>query len=140
MQPLGMQSKVIKDDQLDAKSYNNGWEPKEGRLHNNRAWCSHIEDPGVEYFEIDLKRVRHVSAIATQGIKGFFREYYVKTYTLEYSYDGTRWYQYKQSVAGTYKEKVCLLSMLYIMNYLLDHNWTGYYYHNKQVFTYVDIG
>ena len=114
-QPLGLESKAIRDDQLDAKSYDNGWEPRKGRLGNDRAWCSDIEDPGVEYFEIDLKRVRHVSAIATQGVKYVFKEYYVKTYALEYSYDGTQWYQYKQNIAGTYKEKVCLI-MLYVMN------------------------
>ena len=112
-----MESKAIRDDQLDAKSHDNGWEPRKGRLGNTRAWCSDIEDPGVEYFEIDLKRVRHVSAIATQGIKYIFKEYFVKTYTLKYSYDGSRWYQYKESIAGTYKEKVRLLG-IYVMNYL----------------------
>ena len=115
-----MESKAIRDDQLDAKSYENGWEPRKGRLGNTRAWCSDSEDPGVEYFEIDLKRVRHVSAIATQGVKYTFKEYFVKTYTLKYSYDGSRWYQYKESIAGTYKEKVRLLG-IYVMNYL-PHN------------------
>ncbi|KAJ7376418.1 hypothetical protein OS493_034695 [Desmophyllum pertusum] len=49
-----------------------------------------------EYFQIDLLRVRHVSAIATQGVvSGRFWSYYVETYMIKYSYDGWSWLFYE---------------------------------------------
>ena len=93
---LGMQSRNIKQSQLSCYTYQKGWEANKGRLHNSKSWCSVTSDPGNEYFQIDLLRVRHISAIATQGVVfGRFWSYYVKTYMIKYSYDGRLWLFYE---------------------------------------------
>ena len=78
------------------------WAASQGRLDNNKAWCSNSNDNRKEYFEIDLLRVRHVSSLDMQGYLGsgvgpIRRSYYVKTFTVNYSYDGVTWSIYKAS-------------------------------------------
>lgn len=90
-----MQNRKIKNSQLSSYTSDSGWTVDKGRLHNSRSWCSHSNDVGKEYFQIDLLRVRHVSAIATQGVKHFLRDYYVETYMIKYSYDGRLWLFYE---------------------------------------------
>ena len=92
----------IKNYQLSSFShYNNDqdWAASQGRLDNSKAWCSNSNDNRKEYFEIDLLRVRHVSSMDMQGYRGGIgvirRNYYVKTFVLNYSYDGVTWYIYK---------------------------------------------
>ena len=65
--------------------------PLEGRLNNEKAWCTSLNDL---FLQIDLLEVRHVSALATQGYKRSF-SHYVKTYEIEYSYDGVKWFDYE---------------------------------------------
>lgn len=91
-----MESGKIKKSQLSSNTNAKGWDADEGRLHNSRAWCSKSNDRTSEYFQIDLLRVRHVSAIATQGVKHLiFNNYYVETYMIKYSYDGATWFYYE---------------------------------------------
>ncbi|XP_067043518.1 uncharacterized protein [Acropora muricata] len=59
------------------------------------GWCS--ESIKSVFLQIALKNVRHVSGIATQGVLDSSFEGYVKTFRVEYSYDGTKWYTYKDS-------------------------------------------
>ncbi|KAL9956765.1 hypothetical protein ACROYT_G038297 [Oculina patagonica] len=94
---LGMQSRKITRSQLDSYTYHSeSWGVDKGRLHNSKSWCSKTNDAAKEYFQIDLLRVRHVSAIATQGVEGKFNiDYYVKTYMIKYSYDGAFWMFYE---------------------------------------------
>ena len=49
-------------------------------------------------------KVRHVSALATQGYKGIFNNY-VKTYEIQYSYDGVKWFAYRKDKNGKKKKK-----------------------------------
>ena len=90
-----MESRKIKNSQLSSNTNDNGWDAGKGRLHNSKAWCSKDEDPKSEYFQIDLLKVRHVSAIATQGVKHWRINYYVETYMIKYSYDGATWFYYE---------------------------------------------
>lgn len=92
----------IENSQLSSFShYRNkqDWAASQGRLGNSKAWCSNSNDNRKEYFEIDLLRVRHVSSMDMQGYRGWIglyrRSYYVKTFTVNYSYDGVTWYIYK---------------------------------------------
>lgn len=94
---LGMESNKIQDSQLSSNTFSSGWLPEYGRLNSNGAWCSKNNDETSEYFQIDLLRVRHVSAIATQGVYWNYLSYYVKTYTIKHSYDGMDWLTYKDS-------------------------------------------
>lgn len=99
---LGMESNKIKDFQISSHTFSPGWLPEHGRLNNNNgAWCSANNDKTSEYFEIDLLRVRHVSAIGTQGVQTWnYLSYYVKTYVIKYSYDGRAWLTYKDTDDG----------------------------------------
>ena len=89
----------IKNSQLSSFSHyrnNQDWAASQGRLDNSKAWCSNSNDNRREYFGIDLLRVRHVSSMDMQGYRSIYRRsYYVKTFTVNYSYDGVTWYIYK---------------------------------------------
>ena len=103
-----MESRTIKSYQLSSNTSDEGW-PDKGRLRNPKAWCSKSNDPTSEYFQIDLLRVRHVSAIATQGLEHLKRDYYVETYMIKYSYDGAMWFYYEaETGADEVSESVCL--------------------------------
>lgn len=92
-----MESRKITKSQLSSNTNDDGWDADKGRLRNSRAWCSKSNNPTSEYFQIDLLRVRHVSAIATQGVKAFLLyNYYVETYMIKYSYDGATWFYYEE--------------------------------------------
>ena len=88
---LGLESGKVNDSQLSALSHFPMFSPLEGRLNNEKAWCTSLNN---QYLQIDLLEVRHVSALATQGYKGSFSNY-VKTYEIAYSYDGVEWFGYK---------------------------------------------
>ena len=93
-QALGLESGKVSDSQLSASShFPNSLSPSEGRLNNKKAWCTLFNN---QYLQIDLLEVRHVSALATQGYNGIFSNY-VKTYEIEYSYDGVEWFDYKDN-------------------------------------------
>ena len=104
-----MESGTIKSHQLSSNTNYKGWDATNGRLRNPKAWCGKSNDPTSEYFQIDLLRVRQVSAIATQGLEHLIRDYYVETYTIKYSYDGAMWFYYKaENGADVVSESVCL--------------------------------
>lgn len=91
-----MENGNIKISQLSSYTYHPSWDVNKGRLHRrSKSWCSDTNDATKEYFQIDLLRVRHVSAIATQGVKYLLRNYYVKTFMIKYSYDGALWFFYE---------------------------------------------
>jgi len=113
---LGMESRKIKKSQLSSNTNDNGWDADKGRLHNSKAWCSKNEDPTSEYFQIDLLKVRHVSAIATQGVEHSFWkfDYYVETYMIKYSYDGATWFYYEAENGSDFvSDIVCHWSILF---------------------------
>ena len=88
---IGLESEKVSDSQLSTSSYYPNYSPLEGRLNNEKAWCTSFKN---SFLQIDLLEVRHVSALATQGYKGSFSNY-VKTYEIAYSYDGVEWFGYK---------------------------------------------
>lgn len=92
-QALGLESGKVSDSQLSASSHYSNYSPLEGRLNNEKAWCTSVNN---QYLQIDLLEVRHVSALATQGYERTFYNY-VKTYDIEYSYDGVEWFDYKDN-------------------------------------------
>lgn len=93
---MGLENKKIQDLQLTSDSHDTKYDAENARLNNNGAWCSKNNLPWTEYLQIRLDRVQHISGIASQGYKGFY-SYFVKQYTIKYSYDGTVWYWYKDN-------------------------------------------
>ncbi|KAK3742967.1 hypothetical protein QZH41_008386, partial [Actinostola sp. cb2023] len=96
-----MEDERIYDWQLRSYSHDRGYYPSDGRLNGRSAWCSDSETAWKEYFQIRLDKVRHISGIGTQGYKStLFGSYWVKSYAIEYSYNGYEWYWYKDNTAS----------------------------------------
>ncbi|ROL41994.1 Coagulation factor V [Anabarilius grahami] len=99
--PLGMESGLIKDTQITASSvasswYSGQWHPWYARLNKQgtiNAWQAKNNDI-QQWIQVELKDVKKITGIITQGAKSLGNEMFVKAYTLEYSEDGKRWTKY----------------------------------------------
>ncbi|XP_076857602.1 coagulation factor V [Brachyhypopomus gauderio] len=100
--PLGMQSGFIKDQQISASSvvtnwYSGPWQPWFGRLDKQgavNAWQAKSNDM-QPWIQIELKVVKKITGIVTQGAKTLGTEMFVTSYVLEYSDDdGRTWTKY----------------------------------------------
>ena len=110
--PLGLEGRA-KDSQFSSYTFKDGWYPYMGRLNNDGAWCSDTNDKNHEFLQIDQLHVQHISRIDTQGVRGsypFWGSYYVITFVIEYSYDGTTWFTYKGSGRSVQVSSVISLS------------------------------
>ena len=96
-----MENGTIANSQLSSYTHHDSWDAFKARLNNDKAWCSGTNDNWKEYLQIDLLKIKHVSAIATQGVKTYLSfitySYYVETFMIKYSYDGRRWFYYEES-------------------------------------------
>ena len=96
LNPLGLEDGSVQNSQFSSYTYGAGWDPFKARLNQGGAWCSDTNDVNHEFLQIDLLNVQHISLIATQGVRGrLWRSYYVETFVIKYSYDGTTWFIYK---------------------------------------------
>lgn len=55
------------------------------QANNNKQWL-----------QIDLLKIKKITAIVTQGCKSLSSEMYVKSYTIHYSDQGMEWKPYRQ--------------------------------------------
>ncbi|KAK3725004.1 hypothetical protein QZH41_017484, partial [Actinostola sp. cb2023] len=90
---LGLEDGRIKDSQLKASSFSQNnkqqdMRAKYCRLNGHLAWCP---DTFQSWLTVDLGRVAMVTGIATQGYEGLYNHYYVRSYKVEYSHDGSNW-------------------------------------------------
>uniref|UniRef100_A0A8C1N2A8 ferroxidase n=1 Tax=Cyprinus carpio TaxID=7962 RepID=A0A8C1N2A8_CYPCA len=96
--PLGMESGLIKDAQITASSvasnwYSGQWHPWYARLNKLgtvNAWQAKNNDM-QPWIQVELKDIKKITGIITQGAKSFGNEMFVTAYTLEYSEDSKRW-------------------------------------------------
>ncbi|XP_043105316.1 coagulation factor V [Puntigrus tetrazona] len=99
--PLGMESGLIKDAQITASSvasswYSGQWHPWYARLNKYgtvNAWQAKNNDL-QPWIQVELKDIKKITGIITQGAKSLGNEMFVTSYSLEYSEDGTRWTKY----------------------------------------------
>ncbi|XP_048049358.1 coagulation factor V [Megalobrama amblycephala] len=99
--PLGMETGLIKDTQITASSvasswYSGQWHPWYARLNMQgtiNAWQAKNNDI-QQWIQVELKDIKKITGIITQGAKSLGKEMFVKAYTLEYSEDGKRWTKY----------------------------------------------
>ncbi|KAL7881544.1 hypothetical protein AOLI_G00083920 [Acnodon oligacanthus] len=99
--PLGMQSGHIYDHQITASSvasnwYSGSWNAWFARLDKQgavNAWQAKTNDM-QPWLQIELKMVKKITGIVTQGAKSLGKEMFVTTYVLEYSDDGKKWTKY----------------------------------------------
>ena len=94
--PVGLEDGRVQDSQLSSYTHDHGWDPFKARLNSGSAWCSDTNDVNHEFLQIDLLNVQHISRIATQGVRSYW-SYYVITFVIEYSHDGTTWFTYEGS-------------------------------------------
>ena len=88
------------------------------------GWCS--ESIKSVFLQIALKNVRHISGIATQGVLDSSFEGYVKTFGVEYSYDGTKWYTYKDSGGSVRVSTIICLNLFLVLRF--DCRFGGHFY------------
>ncbi|PFX13518.1 Disintegrin and metalloproteinase domain-containing protein 9 [Stylophora pistillata] len=116
--PLGMQSGDIKDNQITASSSRPADLPHYGRLHNKKYWCAKEKNKN-EYIQVDLGQERTVNSILIQGRGNWYD--WVTGFFLFYSDDGQRWTGYsesgdKQHSNAREKDVYLLRSELLILN------------------------
>ncbi|KAF6292812.1 coagulation factor V [Rhinolophus ferrumequinum] len=101
--PLGMESGKIENTQITASSFKKSWwgdywEPFRARLNAQgrvNAWQAKANN-NKQWLQIDLLKVKKITAIVTQGCKSLSSEMYVKSYTIHYSDQGVAWKPYRQ--------------------------------------------
>ncbi|KAM5203194.1 coagulation factor V [Hipposideros larvatus] len=101
--PLGMESGKIEDVQITASSFKKSWwgdywEPFRARLNAQgrvNAWQATANN-NKQWLQIDLLKVKKITAIVTQGCKSLSSEMYVKSYAIHYSDQGVEWKPYRQ--------------------------------------------
>ncbi|XP_063070058.1 coagulation factor V [Engraulis encrasicolus] len=99
--PLGMKSGDIGDQKITASStasnwYAGTWEPWLARLDKQgtvNAWQAKNNDLN-QWLQVELRTVKKITGIFTQGAKSLGTRMYVTAYTLQYSKDGLRWTKY----------------------------------------------
>ncbi|XP_078346610.1 uncharacterized protein LOC144631901 [Oculina patagonica] len=97
--PLGMESGSIPNSAITASSkWNERYGPENGRLNFEGAsgryggWFSAKNDHS-QWLQVNFGRETQITGIATQGYYNSLR--YVKSYTLQYSHDGSSFKQYQ---------------------------------------------
>ncbi|XP_039097822.1 coagulation factor V [Hyaena hyaena] len=101
--PLGMESGRIENKQITASSFKKSWwgdywEPFRARLNAQgrvNAWQAKANN-NKQWLQIDLLKIKKITAIVTQGCKSLSSEMYVKSYTIHYSDQGVDWKPYRQ--------------------------------------------
>ncbi|XP_004589370.2 coagulation factor V [Ochotona princeps] len=101
--PLGMENGKIENKQITASSFKkswwgNYWEPCLARLNAQgrvNAWQAEANN-NKQWLQIDLLRIKKITAIATQGCVSLSTEMFVKSYSIHYSDQGVSWKAYRQ--------------------------------------------
>ena len=117
-EPLGLENRNIKDEQLTASSaWDNDKEQfgaQRARLNLNRwpqGWTAHVEDRSP-WLQVNLKNPYIITRIATQGFGGHINQW-VKKYRITWENDEGIWYNYSvprrsRSLAVHWNTKVIL--------------------------------
>ncbi|KAL4700144.1 hypothetical protein H8957_000352 [Semnopithecus entellus] len=100
--PLGIESGKIENKQITASSFKKSWwgdywEPFRARLNAQgrvNAWQAKANN-NKQWLQIDLLKIKKITAITTQGCKSLSSEMYVKSYTIHYSDQGVEWKPYR---------------------------------------------
>ncbi|XP_041806275.1 discoidin, CUB and LCCL domain-containing protein 2 [Chelmon rostratus] len=110
---LGLESGGVADTQLSASSvweWNNiigqqsVWAPSGARLKKAGPPWSPSQSDQQQWLQVDLKREKRITGIATTGSTLREYQYYVSAYRVLYSNDGQQWYIYRE--ANSTQDKV----------------------------------
>ncbi|KAI5946229.1 Coagulation factor V [Manis javanica] len=108
--PLGMESGKIENRQISASSFRKSWwgdywEPFRARLNAQgrvNAWQAKSNN-NKQWLQIDLLKIKKITAIVTQGCKSLSSEMYVKSFAIHYSDQGAEWKPYREGPSMTDK-------------------------------------
>nr|XP_006974825.2 coagulation factor V [Peromyscus maniculatus bairdii] len=101
--PLGLEDGRIENKQITASSFKKSWwgdfwDPFRARLNAQgrvNAWQAKANN-NKQWLQVDLLKVKKITAIVTQGCKSLSSEMYVKSYSIQYSDEGVEWKPYRQ--------------------------------------------
>ncbi|XP_052055966.1 coagulation factor V isoform X2 [Apodemus sylvaticus] len=100
--PLGLEDGRIQSKQITASSFKKSWwgdwEPSLARLNAQgrvNAWQAKANN-NKQWLQVDLLKIKKVTAIITQGCKSLSSEMYVRSYSIQYSDQGVTWKPYRQ--------------------------------------------
>ncbi|KAM9356695.1 coagulation factor VIII [Symphorus nematophorus] len=95
--PLGLQNRLIPDSNFSASSSYSSmlrrWPPELARLHqegNTNAWRPKNDNPH-EWLQVDLGKMRRITAVVTQGARSMFTQMMVTEFSVTISHDGHTW-------------------------------------------------
>ncbi|XP_013926861.1 PREDICTED: coagulation factor V-like [Thamnophis sirtalis] len=98
--PLGMESWAIENSAITASSYKktwwSSWEPSLARLNlkgRTNAWQPKVNNKD-QWLQIDLKHLTKITSIITQGATSMSTEMYVKTFSIHYTDEDSKWKPY----------------------------------------------
>ena len=103
MAPLGMQDGRIANYRLTASSmYNHYYGPWAARLQGRKGgWLSKYNNH-AQWIQADLETMTRVKGVAIQG--RYNGNQFVKSFTVSFSRDGSRFYPYKEGRGTKVKE------------------------------------
>ncbi|XP_063811714.1 coagulation factor V isoform X2 [Pseudophryne corroboree] len=104
--PLGLESRIISDDQITASHYLDHWEPRLARLNNvgsYNAWSAHMNKSSLPWIQVDLQKPFLISGIKTQGANKYFSQYYITEFFILYSKDRRKWTAFKGNSTALHK-------------------------------------
>ncbi|XP_063304941.1 discoidin, CUB and LCCL domain-containing protein 2 isoform X1 [Pelobates fuscus] len=110
---LGMESGVVPDSQItsssilewiDPEGQNNVWKSDKARLKKmGPSWAASFSDEH-QWLQIDLNKLKRITGIITTGSTLSKFNYYVSSYKIQYSDDGSKWTMYREP--NTDKDKI----------------------------------
>ncbi|XP_041931092.1 coagulation factor VIII [Alosa sapidissima] len=98
IQPLGMESGIISDEQISASDYYDNWEPGLARLQQSgsfNAWVGHSK---TSWLQVDLRKPMLIHGLQTQGARTGslgIKETFTMYFTVSYSMDNEHWKIYR---------------------------------------------
>ncbi|KAL1769805.1 Coagulation factor V [Sigmodon hispidus] len=101
--PMGLEDGRIESRQITASSFKKSWwgdfwEPSRARLNAQgrvNAWQAKANN-NKQWLQVDLLKIKKITAIVTQGCKSLSSEMFVKSYSIQYSDQGVDWKPYRQ--------------------------------------------
>ncbi|XP_040594092.1 coagulation factor V isoform X2 [Mesocricetus auratus] len=101
--PLGLEDGRIENKQITASSFKKSWwgdywDPSRARLNAQgrvNAWQAKANN-NKQWLQVDLLKIKKITAIVTQGCKSLSSEMYVRSYSIQYSDQGVEWKPYRQ--------------------------------------------
>lgn len=116
LQPAGMESLDIRNDQLSVSSmYTPDYGPENARLNKpssngkTGAWSALTSDVN-QWIGVDLRSTKLVTGVATQGRED--HPQWVTKFVISYSTDNRLWYYYPKDLHGNFDKNTVMINKL----------------------------